>query len=338
MRRAIAALCAALLCAVGNGQFNYQYTDIWLSTGQNYSVLQAGLPAGSGAPVAILLHGFPEGSWSWSPLLATGLLNGNYTLIVPDLRGYNASSKAGPYTAAAVAEDVLALVAALSPAAPVHLIAHDFGGAVAWWLAALDPALPGSPSQHALASLTIINMAHPVGLVSALRTDAAQQARSTYILQLVNPDAPLLLMADNFALLRNVYANESWFAGDASMQAAYLSSWSQPGSVAGAVSWYPANIQPAAPLWCITPACWQQGLNSTFDVMPNSGVTPSHLPVRVLWGSGDDAFDSPYQLAAIQRLVAGPLNITQYPQYGHFLAQEAPLEVAQAVAAFLHSL
>jgi pimeloyl-ACP methyl ester carboxylesterase len=100
-------------------------------------VVQAG-PA-TGAPV-VLLHGFPEFWYAWAVPMAR-LAEAGFRVIVPDLRGYNASDKpraVEAYQLPRFADDVAGLIGALGhPSA--HVAGHDVGGSVAWKLAQRHP-------------------------------------------------------------------------------------------------------------------------------------------------------------------------------------------------------
>ena len=100
-------------------------------------VVEAGPVAGR--PV-VLVHGFPETWWSWRHQMPA-LASAGFRAIAFDLRGYNRSDK--PRGLSAYRLDRLAgdLRAVLDDAArePVAVVAHDWGGAVAWWSAFLFP-------------------------------------------------------------------------------------------------------------------------------------------------------------------------------------------------------
>src|SRR4026208_843469 len=95
--------------------------------------------AGDG-PLIVLLHGFPEFWFGWrlqiAPLAAAG-----FRVVAPDTRGYNLSSKPEDFEAYAVdllAADLPALIGGLGAwAAPV--VAHDWGGSIAWTVATNHP-------------------------------------------------------------------------------------------------------------------------------------------------------------------------------------------------------
>jgi len=116
-----------------------------------------------GRPVLLFLHGFPEGAWVWDPLLLhfSKPENGGYRCVAPNLRGYERSSTpqdVKAYRAKHLVQDIVALIntecTTANPRTPLAaLIAHDWGGAVAWSLANQHP--------QRLRQLVIINSPHP---------------------------------------------------------------------------------------------------------------------------------------------------------------------------------
>lgn len=93
-----------------------------------------------GAPVVVLLHGFPELAYTWRhqiPALAAA----GYHVVAPDQRGYGGSSapsEVGAYTVADLSADVMGLLDEMGAAKAV-LVGHDFGGVVAWGAPLLHP-------------------------------------------------------------------------------------------------------------------------------------------------------------------------------------------------------
>ena len=152
-----------------------------------------------GRPVLMFLHGFPEAAWVWDPLLAhfSKPENGGYRCVAPNLRGYERSSAPDDvkaYRAKHLVQDIVALIGLESGDAPLAaLVAHDWGGAVAWSLANQHP--------ERLRQLVIINSPHPGPFLKALQGDPAQQAASAYMNFLVQPDAAEQLAANDFERL-----------------------------------------------------------------------------------------------------------------------------------------
>jgi pimeloyl-ACP methyl ester carboxylesterase len=94
---------------------------------------------GAGPPV-ILLHGFPELSYSWRHQLPA-LAAAGYRAIAPDLRGYGASDKPDgvrEYTMQKLIDDVLGLLKALG-LEKAHFVGHDWGALILWQMALAHP-------------------------------------------------------------------------------------------------------------------------------------------------------------------------------------------------------
>ena len=152
-----------------------------------------------GAPVLLFLHGFPEAAFVWDDLLER--FSGRYRCVAPNLRGYERSSapaEVEAYRAKHLVADIGALIDTLG--GPVQaLVAHDWGGAVAWSLAAQRPA--------AMRRLVIVNSPHPATFLRDLQHNPEQQAASAYMNFLCRPDAEALLAQDDFARLWPFFTN-----------------------------------------------------------------------------------------------------------------------------------
>ncbi|MEO8836607.1 MAG: alpha/beta fold hydrolase [Caldimonas sp.] len=146
-----------------------------------------------GAPVLVFLHGFPEAAFVWDEMLER--FAGRYRCVAPNLRGYERSTspaQVGAYRAKHLMADIAGLIGALG--APVEaLVAHDWGGALAWSLAAQRPEL--------LKRLVIVNSPHPATFLRELQTNPGQQAASAYMNFLCRPDAEALLSENDYARL-----------------------------------------------------------------------------------------------------------------------------------------
>jgi pimeloyl-ACP methyl ester carboxylesterase len=301
------------------------WRNVTLSTGSTLSILFAGAVIGEGEErIVLFLHGFPEGAYMWFPVMSSGVFPESFALVAPDQRGYNRSVAAGGETDASLslpllAGDVLALIDVLG--GKVDLVAHDFGGGVAWWVAAAAP--------EKLSSLSIVNMAHPLGWILGVRSVPAQQQASSYVLSFIGPDFSSYLTNDDCAELQSWFELEPFWPG---LKDSLLSSWHVPASIDRGLGWYRENIHPVAPLNCTDWTCWQQGVSGAFDRMPANGTVL--IPTLVLWGMKDSAFATQFQLDFMSTKVAN-LSIIEFPDNSHWLAQEAPLEVAMDIVKFI---
>ena len=128
--------------------------------------------AGDG-PLVVLLHGFPQFWYAWRhqiPALAT-----RFRVAAPDLRGYGETEKpprVADYALPTLSKDVAELVHALGEK-KAHVVAHDWGGGVAWDLALRYPEV--------VDRLAILNCPHPAVFGKALRSNFRQLRRSWYM-------------------------------------------------------------------------------------------------------------------------------------------------------------
>lgn len=98
--------------------------------GLNLEVKAAGP---EGAPVVLCVHGYPDNQRLWEPVAER--LARRYRVVSYDVRGAGASeapNRREAYRLDQLAADLAAVVDAVSPAAPVHLLAHDWGSIQAW--------------------------------------------------------------------------------------------------------------------------------------------------------------------------------------------------------------
>jgi pimeloyl-ACP methyl ester carboxylesterase len=179
-----------------------------------------------GRPV-ILLHGFPTDRTSWhriEPLLhAAGLRT-----FAPDQRGYCAGARPGgraAYRLEELTRDVLTLADATGND-KVHLVGHDWGGAVAWLVAGNWP--------ERVATLTVLSTPHPAALRRALRTPD-QLRRSWYMAGFQLPLLPEFALARRF---RSVIGRSGLPAEDLERYAARFDS---PETLSGPLGWYRAT-------------------------------------------------------------------------------------------------
>src|SRR6185503_13283557 len=92
-------------------------------------------------PLVIFLHGFPQFWYSWRHQLAA--LAPHFRVVAPDLRGYGESDKPAGVDAYATSElvaDVAGLIEAFGERDAI-IVAHDWGGGIAWQLAMDRPTL-----------------------------------------------------------------------------------------------------------------------------------------------------------------------------------------------------
>jgi epoxide hydrolase 4 len=231
-----------------------------------------------GRPVLMFLHGFPEAAFVWDVLLEhfAQPQNGGYRCIAPNLRGFERSSApadVAAYRAKFLVQDIAALIA-LEGGHLNGLIAHDWGGAVAWNLAASQPGL--------MDKLAIINSPHPATFLRELQSSPAQQAASAYMNFLIRPDAERLLAEDDYRRLWEFFINmgatsgpHAWLTESVKQQ--YREVWGM--GLQGGCNYYRASpLRPATP----------QDPAASAISFPKEMFTVT-LPTLVLWAMSDIA-------------------------------------------------
>ncbi|MDL5353156.1 alpha/beta fold hydrolase [Microbacterium sp. zg-YB36] len=175
-------------------------------------------------PVIVLLHGFPGSRRTWDAV-TPHLVAGGARVVAFDQRGY--SRQARPrrrrdYRAADVTGDVLALLDALE-AERVHLVGHDWGGFVAWRMAAVAP--------HRLTGMTVLSTPHPRALLRSLLS-SAQALRSLYIGFFQLPRLPEAVLRPRLARLLIAMGLPSPVARE------YQRFLAEPQALRSALNWY----------------------------------------------------------------------------------------------------
>jgi len=279
------------------------------------------------APLLIFLHGFPEAAFVWDELLLH--FADRYRCVAPNLRGFeqsSAPSEVEAYRARHLMADIEALAAHCNRAAgratnaPLKaLVAHDWGGAVAWSFAVQRRAL--------LERLVIVNSPHPATFLRELQHSPAQQAASAYMNFLCRPDAEALLSANDFARLWPFMAQASatvavgggWLTE--AVRAQYRAVWSA--GLQGGLNYYRAS-----PLRPPTPE--DQSIMAL--QFPPEFVTV-HVPTLVVWGEADAAL-LPALLDGLGAYVPN-LREVRVPGATHWIVHEQPSLVAREIEASL---
>lgn len=269
-----------------------------------------------GRPLILFMHGFPEFWYEWEAQLQE--FGRDYFAVAPDLRGFNLSDMpddVGAYKARHIVDDVRLLAAHLGYDKFV-LVAHDWGGAIAWNLAIALPRL--------LHKLVIVNSPHPYLFMQALATDPAQRAASDYMNWLRAEGSEQALAKDEFALLEGVLSGQGrtaipWFAGE--VRARYHECWSR--GLAGGVNYYRAS--PLHPPTGDHPGPLKLQLNpAEFRV---------RVPVRVIWGESDTAL--PKALADGLEDFVDDLKVERIPEGSHWVIHEQPERINRLIRGFL---
>ncbi len=273
--------------------------------------LRTRIAGAAGKPLLVFLHGFPEAAFVWDALL--GRFGATHRCLAPNLRGYAGSSAPAAveaYRAKHLVRDIAALVAAAGGRAEA-VVAHDWGGAVAWNLAAQQPAL--------LARLVIVNSPHPATFLRELQHNPAQQAASAYMNFLCRPDAERLLAENDFARLWPFFTNmggATWL--DEATRVRYRAAWGA-GLTGGCNTYRASPLRP--------PDAAQR---MVMDVrFPPEAVTVLR-PTTVIWGEADIALP-PALLDGLDAFVPD-LRVHRIAEASHWIVHEQPQRVGDLIA------
>jgi pimeloyl-ACP methyl ester carboxylesterase len=215
--------------------------------------------AGDG-PLVVLLHGFPEFWYGWR-LQIQALAAAGFRVVVPDMRGYNLSSRpkgVDSYGIEKLAGDVRDLVHERG-AQSALLAGHDWGGSVAWATAMNHPEI--------VDRLAILNAAHPRKLSEGLH-HPGQLRKSWYFFFFALPDLPdAIVHANDWHFFRH-FLHDARPAYTAEEMDRYIEAWSQPGAATGMINYYRSSVR--------TPA-----------KKAEAAIHPIKAPTLVIWGQRD---------------------------------------------------
>jgi epoxide hydrolase 4 len=265
----------------------------------------------AGRPLMLFLHGFPEFWAAWRVPMAHFAERG-WLCVAPDLRGYNLSDKPAEveaYRAKHLMADVLALGAHYAKG-KFTLVAHDWGGAVAWGVAIGYP--------QALAKLVMINSPHPYLFWRELVNNPAQQKASEYMNLFRLPKAERVLSDNGYARLKSAFGHlePAW-------QAELVEAWSRPGALTGGLNYYRASP--------LHPATADEPGAAKYQFKPGDFMV--RVPTLVLWGERDSALLT----GCVEGLgeCVPDLKLVRVPDASHWIVHEKPALVCSEIEKFV---
>lgn len=249
----------------------------------------------------ILLHGFPESSVMWTPLL-DALASAGYRVVAFDMRGYSPGARPGDvsdYVATELAADVVAIADAVG-FERFHLVGHDWGSAVGW--------VTVIQYSDRIRSWTGMAIPHLAAFVDALATSPEQQQRSGYMDILQKPLVPEFLLTYSGqkrlkALLARLPAEQ---------RNEYLAIQAEPGALTAALNYYRAL---------------DAGEAAASDIIDVVVTTPTLF----IWGNKDGVI-ARSTVEAQRPFIGGPFRELELDA-GHSMLNEAPEQVIEAILA-----
>jgi pimeloyl-ACP methyl ester carboxylesterase len=261
--------------------------------------------------LVLLLHGFPQTSWSWRNQL-DALGDAGYRAVAFDQRGYSPGARpegTEHYLLPLLVGDVVAVADRLG-AHRFDVVGHDWGGAVAWQTAGRHP--------ERVRSLTVASTPHPAAFTSTLSAgggrggDGDQVQRSSYMefFRLPPPAPEDAFLADGGTGLRNLYL-ASGLEGDDIEE--YVRVLTQPYAMTGALNWYRAA--------------------SIGDV---EGMGPITSPTLYVWSDHDVALGRDAAEATADH-VQGPYRFEVLEGVSHWIPEEAAADFNRLLLRHLSS-
>jgi pimeloyl-ACP methyl ester carboxylesterase len=263
-------------------------------------VQDQGADEGAGEPV-LLLHGWPDDHTLWRDQVAA-LTAAGHRAIAPDLRGFGASDKpadVSEYGMLHVVADLLGVLDRLDLPA-VHVVGHDWGGAIGCTLAALAP--------RRVSSLSCLAVGHPGAIRSA---GWEQREKSWYMLLFQFPGlAERWLSQDDFANLR------AW--GRHPRIDEVVARLREPGALTAGLGLYRAVLPPESLLG------------------PAPALPPIMAPTMGIWGTEDFALTE-RSMTGTEQYVAGEWRYERIEGAGHWMMLDAPDTVSSLLLDFIGS-
>ncbi|MCC3417804.1 MAG: alpha/beta hydrolase [Microcoleus sp. PH2017_07_MST_O_A] len=262
---------------------------------------------GSG-PLMLMLHGFPEFWYSWRHQIPE--FASDRKVVAVDLRGYNDSDKPkdkSAYMMAEFVQDIKGIIQGFGYKSCV-LVAHDWGGAIAWSFAYAYPEM--------VDKLIVMNIPHPAKFAEGLRT-RQQLLKSWYIFLFQLPFLPefLIELGDYRAIdraLQGMAVDKSSFT-PSDIQA-YKDAAAKPGALTATINYY-------------------RNIARGFVDRPHREIL--EVPTLMIWGENDRALgkELTYGTADYVR----DFQIHYVPNCSHWVHQEQPQLVNRYIRDFLAS-
>jgi pimeloyl-ACP methyl ester carboxylesterase len=273
------------------------------TNGIRLHVIQAGPEAG---PLVIFLHGFPEFWYGWRQQIPH-FAGAGFRVCVPDQRGYNLSDRpkgAAAYRLDALAADVLGLMDAMGRE-KAFLVGHDWGAAVAWWVAEHHP--------ERVARVAVLNVPHGAVFLRHLLRHPSQWLKSAYMAFFQLPALPEALARRNNWRMATGFLQRSSRPGTFSPEdlARYREAWSRPGAYTAMLNWYRALLR-RPPRYPDRPR-----------------IT---VPTLLIWGAGDRFLDKAMARPSIDLCDEGRLILVE--EASHWVQHEEAARVNGWIEAF----
>jgi pimeloyl-ACP methyl ester carboxylesterase len=252
---------------------------------------------GEGQPV-VLIHGFPDTKRLWSKIVP-GLVEAGLQVIVPDMRGYGASSKPAEvdaYSIPMLAIDIVGILDHLGHER-AHVVGHDWGAATAWAVGTFAP----DRVDH----LVALSVGHPSAFLSTIE----QREKSWYMLLFGYTG-----LAEDW-LTRDNWANFREWSNHPDIEAV-IADLQRDNSLTPGLNYYRATITPEA------------------VTGPPLELPPIQSPTMGVWSSHDFALIES-GMTGSAKFVNNTFRYERIEGVGHWMQWEVPEKVTALLVDFL---
>lgn len=252
--------------------------------------------AGQG-PLVVMIHGFPDFWYTWRAQMPE--LAKHYQVVAIDQRGYNKSDQpegVENYSMDKLVGDVVAVIKHFNRDRAI-IVGHDWGGAVAWSFAMMQPEM--------IDRLIILNLPHLHGLQRELANNPKQQQASQYARNFQRPEAAASMQPNMLA----------FWVKDPAARKVYVEAFERS-SMEGMLNYYKANY-PREPYQA-----------------PVSDPPPVKCPVLMIHGLQDSAL-LPGALNDTWNWLENELTLVTLPGADHFVQQAEPERVTEIMMSWL---
>ena len=258
-------------------------------------------------PMVVFLHGFPEFWFGWRKQIDDFVSKG-YFVVVPNQRGYHLSNKPRgrwKYRINQLAKDVLGLLDHFHQKKAI-VIGHDWGGAVAWYLATFFP--------ESVEKLIVLNCPHPLAFRKNLFRNLRQLRKSWYMFFFQCPFLPefFLRKGDWTFLVQTLLGTSSRGTFSEEEIDQYKEAWREPRAITAMVNWYRAMF---------------------FPIRRAKGFLPLRTPALLLWGEKDIFLGKEFAQPSIDLCQKG--RVEYFEDATHWIQHEKAKEVNSLMLHFL---
>jgi epoxide hydrolase 4 len=258
----------------------------------------------------LLLHGFPEFWYSWAKVIP--LLDKQFKVVAPDMRGYGQSDKphaVSAYNYKILAKDIAEIIKVLGYE-KAFIVGHDWGGGVAWEFAKLYPAM--------VEKLIVLNCPPAVKVQQQIFRSWKQFRMSWYVFFFQLPWLPEWYLHSNlktlfWRMLRGWSINKSAFQKEDIQQ--YENAFSKRSDFTGPVNYYRAAFR------------------TLFDKQFRT-IPVYEQDTLIIWGEADRALSKELTYG-LEKYFSNRFEIKYIPDCSHWVQQEQHELVSKYILSFI---